>query len=392
MAERTAPAEGKACGPFPSERAVLKCPGTLAGPGPTEREPSREHPLGTGMDAKSKLNNVYRSQRSIYDQRYEVGRYDHRSAVRVLTSEREALQEALNRALQSYPDAQRINLFDFGYGTGRVTNELIATYAHRYIVSHKNLRVVSYDVSSVGLMKAQEALCADGLEPTERLSWAPRSTKGYIAGRLYKAESGLTVTVVFVHGCEGESPEVMNQLALAASDGERYQLTTSWYGGLGHIPGEKLRREYFRQLGELTSPHGEIVLSMSSTGDLTELQSAWTGRLANRTTGDYPIEGPGDVVYETELGQSNFYHVFSTDLNEHMRAITTTDQYWWVEGIRYPDEEFGSQEAEQANYSRVRGANESKRGRAWDADDYREFHSVAAFRSPIDPLKYRAEG
>jgi hypothetical protein len=62
-----------------------------------------------------------RSQRAIYDERYKVGQYDHRSAVRVLTAEREALSQAMDRALKYNQSAQIINLFDFGYGTGRVT-------------------------------------------------------------------------------------------------------------------------------------------------------------------------------------------------------------------------------------------------------------------------------
>jgi hypothetical protein len=74
-------------------------------------------------------------------------------------------------------------------------------------------------------------------------------------------------------------------------------------------------------------------------------------------------------------------------LNDHMTAITSEAQHWWMEGIRYPDEEFQSREAEQANYQRVREANKRKRGRSWDSDDYREFHTVAAFRSPMDPAK-----
>jgi hypothetical protein len=55
--------------------------------------------------------------------------------------------------------------------------------------------------------------------------------------------------------------------------------------------------------------------------------------------------------------------------------------------IRYPDEEFASREAEQANYRRVSEANDRNRGRIWTADDYREFHTVAAFRSALDPRK-----
>ena len=86
-------------------------------------------------------------------------------------------------------------------------------------------------------------------------------------------------------------------------------------------------------------------------------------------------------MYETELGQSNFYHVFSTDLNDHMRAITGWRQHWWVEGIRYPDEEFIRKPDERTNYQRVIKANRLKRGRIWTEEDYQEFHTVAAFRS-----------
>ena len=189
--------------------------------------------------------------------------------------------------------------------------------------------------------------------------WMPGKTAGYIAGRISRIEAGITITVVFVHGHEGKDPDVMRRLALRASGREKYLLTTSWYSGLGHIPGEGLRREYFHQLGRLTSRHGEMVISVSATGDLAELQPEFSERLANGITGGFPIQVPGDVVYETELGQSNFYHVFGAELNDHMRAITTPGQYWWVAGIRHPDEEFASSEDEQANYRRVREANDS---------------------------------
>ena len=184
-----------------------------------------------------------------------------------------------------------------------------------------------------------------------------------------------------------QHPEVMCRLALEANDGRKFLLTTSWYSGLGHIPGEGLRREHFRQLGKLTSRRGEIVISVSSTGDLAEPRAEFSERPDYGISGGFPIQAPGDVVYETELGQSNFYHVFGSELNDHMRAITGWGQHWWVEGIRYPDEEFTSREAERANYRRVLKANESKCDRIWDVADYREFHTVAAFRSPLAPKK-----
>ena len=329
------------------------------------------------------VRNTYVPQRSVYDERYTAGQYDKRSAVPVLTAEREALRGALDRALKSNPNAKKISIFDFGYGTGRVTNELIRNYARRY-TQPKDMRVIAYDVSSVGLKKANEALRLTGFQAEGPFTWMPESGKGYIAGSLYKSEPDCTITVVFVHASEDQSPEVMRQLALKANDEEPYLLTTSWYSGLGHVPSQDLRRDYFRQLGILTAFRGEMVLAMSSTGDLIELQPEWSQKLADGNIGDFPVETSGDVVYTTELGQSNFYHVFGVELNNYMSEITTKGQQWRVEGIRYPGEEFESDEAEQANYKRVCKANEVKRGRDWNADDFREFHTVAAFRSPAD--------
>jgi hypothetical protein len=330
-------------------------------------------------------NDANLSQRSIYDERYSVGLYDIRSAVPVLTAERDAMHGAVRRVLTTHSQARQISVFDFGYGTGRVINDWIQHHARAQLPS-RDLRVVAYDVSSIGLRQAHGKLCSAGYEPAEQPVWEPRASQGYIAGSVSKREADVSTTVVFVHGCEDQPPSVMRELALAANHGNPYLLTASWYSGLGHIPGEGLRRDYFRQLSELTAPLGEIVLCLSSTGDLVEIQPEWSRRLAVGETNGFPIERPGDLVYRTELGQDNFCHVFDTELNDYMAAITDAGQYWWIEGIRYPDEEFGSQEAEQANYRRVRQANQRKRGRVWDAADYREFHTVAAFRSPLNAL------
>lgn len=334
------------------------------------------------MVTESARNSANLSQRLIYDERYSNGLYEDRS-VPVLTAEREALSNAMRRAVASHSSSQRISVFDFGYGSGRVINDWIEGQARHYLAAHSEMRVIAYDVSSVGLRKALESLGEVGYAPEGPIRWKSGASQGYIAGAVRKQEAGVSVTVMFVHGHEGEHPGVMRELALAANDGDRYQLTTCLYGGLGHVPGDELRREYFRQFSALTLPLGEIILCLSSTGDLVDEQPEWAERLATGDTDGFPIEQPGDLVYYTERGQRNYYHVFSTELNEYMESITVAGQQWWVEGIRYPGDEFESLEAEQANYILVRQANERKRGRVWNADDYREFHSIAAFRSPV---------
>ena len=223
------------------------------------------------MIAAVGFKNAYISQRANYDERYQAGSYDQRSYVHVLKAEREALRHAVGRAVASNSRAQTISLFDFGYGTGRVTNEFIATYVDNYAKSGKDLLVVAYDIASAGLQKAYAALCSAGFVPDGTVTWTSDGTTGYIAGRIVKEQAGVTITVVFVHGHEGQPPKVMRRLARAANGGSRFLITTSWYSGLGHVPGEPLRREYFCQLGKLTARRGEIVISVSGTGDLVEL-------------------------------------------------------------------------------------------------------------------------
>jgi hypothetical protein len=322
-------------------------------------------------------------QRAIYDARYSAGLYQR--SVPVLTAERDALSATMVRAVTANPYARRISVFDFGYGTGRVTNDWVQEHAYQRLAHCEELRIVAYDVASVGLRAAADSLRETGFEPVGPMAWDPDSTEGYIAGTFHRQEADLSIKIVFVHGCESQPPEVMRQLALDANDGDQYLLVTSWYSGLGHIPGDALRREYFCSLGEITSPSGEVILCLSATGDLVEMQPEWARRLETGDTDGYPIEQSGDLVYHTELDQPNFYHVFSEELNDYMKSITSAGQHWWVEGIRYPDPEFDSRQAEQANYRKVRQANQRKHGRAWNANDFREFHMVAAFRSMVGP-------
>jgi hypothetical protein len=325
------------------------------------------------VDATARL-----SQRDLYDERYALGAYDARSGVRVLTAEADSLRLAVQRAASNNPDATEMSVVDFGYGSGRVVNEFIDDYPR--LPCAKPLRVIAYDVASAGLMKASDLLTRSGFEAGP-LEWDPSASEGYIVGSLRRRSRGVELTVVLVHGSENDSPDEVRALLLKANGGERALVTCSWYSALGHISGERRRRDFFMALDGATLRSGELVVSVSSTGDLVEDQEVWGQRLSAGTIGDAPVEVPGDVLYKTELGQTNYFHVFGTDLGEHMAAITEPGQRWWVEGIRFPDEEFATREEEQANYRRVVAFNRRKAGRPWTAADYRRLHTVAAFRS-----------
>lgn len=159
-----------------------------------------------------------------------------------------------------------------------------------------------------------------------------------------------------------------------------------------HLLVVRLREPYPRSPGTITplrdpwfshpSP-GEMVISVSSTGDLVEDRQYWLDKLMNGDVAGYPIEVPGDTIYETEIsGLVNFYHVFDTDLDESMKlTLTDRNQHYWIEGIRFPDPEFETVEAEQENYRKVVEFNNQKAGELWTPADYARLHTVAGFRS-----------
>jgi hypothetical protein len=324
------------------------------------------------------------SQEAIYDARYRRGRYDRRSAVPVLTAEWEAFGGALARAHRSAPGDEPLTVLDWGYGTGRVTNDVAVAYPH---VEYDNgpktfdrdLLVVAFDVSSVGLHRAAAALRAHGFHG------ADLSRAGGVLGELTRTRHGRTVTVRFVHGGEDAAPAATERLLTNA--GGPYLATVSWYSALGHIPGEQARVATLTLLGRVTDPRGELILSVSALGDLVEAQAEWAERLRAGDVGGFPIEMPGDVVYDTEIGQRNYYHVFGPELAGLMdRTRTDPDQRLRMVGIRCPDEEFESRAAERDNYDRVRELNAECRRSGWHDGHYRRLHTVAAVRAFADVL------
>jgi hypothetical protein len=322
------------------------------------------------------------SQRAIYDERYLAGGYDRRSAVHVLTAEMAALHSGVLRLFTGNAGMAEVSLTDFGYGTGRVTNDFILDYSHTYSKYQKNLRVIAYDISSIGLQKAAQTLRTEhGFKSSREFEWTPDSPHGYEAGSLERTDGDIKITVAFVHGCEDESPAAMRKLLIEVNLGRPSLITTSWYSGLGHVAGRAARDAFFAELGRLTDPGGEMLIAVASTGDVIDEQQERAERFANGDTAGSLIEGPGDVLYETELGKLNYWHVFGTDLAEHMQRITTPDQRWWIEGIRFPGNEFENREQELENYTMVRTFNELKRGKPWTAADFEKLHTVVALRS-----------
>jgi hypothetical protein len=322
-------------------------------------------------------------QRSVYDQRYAGSGYEERSAIPVLTAEMEVLNRAVHRAMASLPpERDLLTLLDFGYGTGRVTNDFAHSFVESFGSYRRSLHVVAYDVSAVGLKKAIHSLIKDrNFDEIELPQFDQDAAIGYIAGSVRRISDGLTVTVTFVHGSEGDDSMAMTKLLTRANSGQPFTMTTSWYSGLAHIPTADRRAAFFGALNRLTDPNGELLIAASVLGDLVALQSEWNERLRHGDVGHWPIELPGDVVYETELQQKNFYHVFGTDFGDLLEENRTSPQQAWREAVRFPDPEFQSKAEELENYRKVLEFNLKIRRRAWRTEDYQRVHTAVAIRS-----------
>jgi hypothetical protein len=321
-------------------------------------------------------------QRSIYDRRYAGDGYEERSVVRVLTTESVSLRRAAFRALKSLPGSGALVLFDFGYGTGRVTNEFALDFPRCYGDFGRDLHVIAYDVSAVGLRKAALRFLKDyDFDEVSPLSFEMEAGQGYVAASLRRMFDSSTVTVTFVHGSESDENDAVRDLVLSVNGDRRVSITTSWYSALSHIPGQKRRAAFFEMLAEVTDPRGELMVAPSVLGDLVDLQKHWRTRRLEGDVAGLPIEVDGDVIYETELSQSNFWHVFGLDLWELLQENVKPDQTAWLEAIRLPDEEFQSRAEEQANFRRTRAFNRRMGRRPWQEDDFREVHTAVAIRS-----------
>lgn len=317
------------------------------------------------------------SQEAIYDERYRHAAYDGRSSVRVLTAESTALWNAVERAIEGNAH-QPVTLLDFGYGTGRVTNEFVLEFRKRHSIG---LAVVAYDVSTVGLRKAVDELTGQGFDGGEALDWHQRAGTGHVVGSMRTGSGDAALTVTFVHGSEADDPATVRSLLLEANREQPYLLVTSWYSGLGHIFPSDLRRRFFAALDDLTLPTGELLVAVAAAGDLQDAQDHSAQLLADGAVGDLPIESQADVLYRTELDQDNYWHVFGDDLVQVMQTMCRTGQKTWIEAIRMPDDEFETVEAEHFNYAQVKAFNRRMIGTPWSSEDYRRVHTVAAIRS-----------
>ncbi|WP_030436733.1 hypothetical protein [Actinoplanes subtropicus] len=300
----------------------------------------------------------------------------------MLTAETVSLRRAAFRALKSLPGPRALVLFDFGYGTGRVTNEFALDFPRCFGDFGRDLHVVAYDVSAVGLDKAARKFIKEyDFDELDPLSFDMTAEAGYVAGSVRRIFDSATVTVTFVHGSEGDDSGFVGGLVRSVNGGGTVSMTTSWYSALAHIPGQSRRAAFFEMLAAVTDPGGELMVAPSVLGDLVDLQKQWRERRLEDDVAGLPIEVGGDVIYETELAQSNFWHVFGPDLWQLLQENANLGQTAWLEAIRLPDEEFRSRAEEQANFRRTRAFNRRIGRRPWREDDFREVHTAVAIRS-----------
>ena len=123
-------------------------------------------------------------------------------------------------------------------------------------------------------------------------------------------------------------------------------------------------------------------MSMSATGDLAELQREFSERLASGVDG-FPIRRRAMSSTRPSSASRTSTTCSAPTSTTTCWAITGWRQHWWVEkgNQLFRTRSSFCKPDERTNYQRVIKANRLKRGRIWTAEDYQEFHTVAAFRS-----------
>lgn len=302
-------------------------------------------------------------QAKIYDARYSGSNYyGTTSPVPVLTAEREALAGAIDRQ-QSSNNADEVSMLDIGYGTGRIPNEVLLLWN-----GPKGLTLVAYDLAIEGLKRGIAGLLETG-------QFRRSTTRKHELEVLESTDlSAPKKLVSFILAHEGANDA---DLLFDVNNGSPYDITTSWYGVVGHESDPKKRMELFRLLGKVTCESGEIVVTTSAIGDFNREHGSEGFR-------DLPCKGDGrNVIYETEApGVEEYIHLYGEDFEQNMEATRTAmGQKIWLEPIRLPGPEYMTPEDElRAHGELVRFRNEHNHY-PWKHNEYAAVHTVGGFRS-----------
>lgn len=309
------------------------------GAGFAERGAARRDARARGIPTCLGLPEQVESETDVYDRRYREGTYDARFATgeRVLEGEWSALTEAVARAALAHSSADFVTLLDFGYGTGRVSQDFALAYPFLFPATRQGLKVLAYDVSGEGLRQSALKLERDeGFEKVGPFRWGDARSGGYVAGEMIKRVNGVDIAFCFVHGNEADPPGVVKELLLGANGGRPLMVTSSWFGSVGHIPGREQREAWFSMFGEVTSAAGEVAISVSTPHDRPPGAVSWEDAFERGDLAEQPLlRDPGDVVYVAENGWPNYYHLFEPvevlDLMSLTAPTALPNQRLWVE-------------------------------------------------------------
>lgn len=313
-------------------------------------------------------------QEEIYNFRYGEGYNGMGSPVNVLTAESMAVADSIRRLRKVSPKGSPTTIVDYGYGVGRVPNELLCRW-----VGPGDLTVIAYDVSRVGLQRALRNMevhlpRVKTYEDTHRFVGECTSTE----------DDDFKRTIRFIHGKTNHKPKVVADMLMEENGGNLFDMATSWYDPISHEPSRKRRRQLFAMLGAITHTKGEVIVTASTIGDLVPEYTSEGEDILEDVLDD---KGERDVVYKTEVGIDNYLHLYGTDFKDCMLA-TRTDQIHqnvWLQPIRMLGNEYATSVEEQIAYGQLRQWAARMRTERWHREDFRSIHTVGGFRSYTAP-------
>lgn len=313
-------------------------------------------------------------QEAIYNRRYDLGYTGMGSPVNTLTAERLAIAGSVRRLQKVMPEGSDITIVDYGYGVGRVPNELVSTW-----VGPGNLTVVAYDVSRSGLHRAFREMREHHLTRFKEYE----DTHRFVGECTSTEDDTFKRTIRFIHGKAKHKPHQIADILIEENGGNPFDIATSWYDPISHEPSAKRRRQLFGMLGSLTHIKGEVIVTASTIGDLVpEYASEGEDILED----EIDEHGERDVVYATESGVNNYLHLYGPDFENCMRA-TRTDihQKLWLQPIRMLGKEYTTSVEERQAYGELRRLAQQHSRKRWRRTDYESIHTVGGFRSYTAP-------
>jgi len=256
---------------------------------------------------------------SIYNKRF--------GKVKIPTNDVKIIQSSFLKILKNDKN-DKIKILDFGCGDGRYF-ETLQNLAKQ---TNRQIEVISYDISAVGLQYYIEKLIQNGFTSTQEIKKLKSSDK---KSRLVSNLKKDNLIFKILYGYEKDNFNSIEKLI-----GKNFDLVFCLFGVLSHIQKKQNRIKYIKMFRAILNDNGRLVLTVPGKGILKKELRCYSFL---RTQGIPFMDATekGDLYYKPKSSNTNFicnyHHIYEIkELENDIKNSNFKKEYSGINTILFP--------------------------------------------------------